>query len=302
MMTKENEDNSTKSKSKCDELKEEYQQQQTEEERLREAQKAEAEEKNRNSKEEEKEKEEKKDIDDDYNKSLENEIFKENVFIRKAITEQEKFEEQQKRERDKKEKERELQKKALEDYEKIKIRAIKAKIDLEIEKYKKENNSSHNYFKFSNNDFKKEVYFFVKYKTRKDIIYIIENIKNEEFNKYEDDREILEYYEDKVINELLINFYKLEDDEIYSALEDNEEFNEEISRLIKNEKRLQARFKKMKEDLKERKEREEQERIEREREEQKQRRREQAKAEAERIERENKRFINRLKKFFKLFN
>lgn len=298
MMTKENEDNSTKkSKSMCDELKEEYQQQTEEEIRLNEAQKAEAE----NSKEEEKEKEEKKDIDD-YNKSLENEIFKENVFIRKAITEQEKFEEQQKRERDKKEKERELQKKALEDYEKIKIRAIKAKIDLEIEKYKKENNSSHNYFKFSNNDFKKEVYFFVKYKTRKDIIYIIENIKNEEFNKYEDDREILEYYEDKVINELLINFYKLEDDEIYSALEDNEEFNEEINRLIKNEKRIQQRFKKMKEDLKERQEREEKERIEREREEQKKRRREQAKAEKERIERENKKFINKLKKFFfKLF-
>lgn len=293
-MNNNNEDNSTK-KSKCDELKEEYQQQQTEEEeRLREAQKAEAKAEAENSKEE------KKDIDD-YNKSLENEIFKENVFIRKVITEQEKFEEQQKRERDKKEKERELQKKALEDYEKIKIRAVKAKIDLEIEKYKKENNSSHNYFKFSNNDFKKEVYFFVKYKTRKDIIYIIENIKNEEFNKYEDDREILEYYEDKVINELLINFYKLEDDEIYSALEDNEEFNEEISRLIKNEKRLQARFKKMKENLKERQEREEKERIEREREEQKKRKREQAKAEAERIERENKRFINRLKKFFKLF-
>ncbi|HHF5807760.1 TPA: hypothetical protein ACPPHM_001867 [Haemophilus influenzae] len=299
MITKENEDNSTK-KSKCDELKEEYQQQQTEEEeRLREAQKAEAKAEAENSKEE-KEKEEKKDIDD-YNKSLENEIFKENSFIRKTITEQEKFEEQQKRERDKAEKEIELRKKAEADYEKIKIRAVKAKIDMEIEKYKKENNPSHNYFKFSNNDFKKEVYFFVKYKTRKDIIYIIENIKNEEFDKYEDDREILEYYEDKVINELLINFYKLEDDEIYSALEDNEEFNEEISRLIKNEKRLQARFKKMKEDLKEKKDREEKERVEREREEQKQRRREQAKAEAERIERENKRFINKLKKIFKLF-
>ena len=275
-------------------LKNNYQQEQTEEERLLEAQEQEG---NNFTKEEVMNKKEQ----EEYNKKIENQVLKENSFIRKTIAEQEKFEEQQKIEIDKKEKEIELQKKAEEDYEKIQIRTVKAKIDEEIEKYKQENNSSYNSFKSPFNDFKREVYFFVKFKTKKDMIYIIENIKDKDFNKYENDNEILAYFESEVINKLLINFYKLNAEEIYSSLEDNEEFNEEINGRLQKEKRIQSRSKKNKEERIEREAREEKERIEREREEQKQRRREQAKAEKERIEKENKRFINRLKKIFKLF-
>lgn len=272
-------------------LKNNYQQEQTEEERLLEAQEQEE---NNFTKEEVMNKKEQ----DEYNKKIENQVLKENSFIKKTIAEQEKFEEQQKIERDKKEKEIELQKKAEEDYEKIQIREVKSKIDEEIEKYKKENDSSYNYFKSPFNDFKREVYFFVKFITKKDMIYIIENIKDESFNKYENDNEILAYFESEVINKLLINFYKLNVDEIYSSLEDNEAFNEEINEKIQREKRIQARSKKNKEERIEREKREEKERIEREREELKQRREKERELQ-ERIERENKRFINKLKKIFK---
>lgn len=306
MMNKENEDNSTK-KSNAELLKEEYQQQQSEseEDRFWEATEKEV----NKIKEEVKEKEEeekrakKKDIEE-YDKSLENEIFKENSFIRKAITEQEKFEEKEKRERDKKEKEKELKAKAEADHEKSKIRTVKEKIDEEIEDYKRKNNSSYNYFNFKINNFRKEVYFFVKFKTKKDLIYIIEKIKDESFNKYETDSEILAYYENKVIEELLLNFYKLDKDKVYTVISrKNQAFDEEINRQITNEKRIQERSKKNKEERIEREKREEKERIEREREELKQKRereKQKEREEKERIERENKRFINKLKRFFKL--
>lgn len=302
MMNMENEDNSTK-KSQADMLKEEYKQK-SDEDRLWEESEKEVEiiKEEAKEKEEEEKRGKKKDLEE-YNKFIENQIFKENSFIRKAITEQEKYEEQQKIERDKKEKEKELQAKAEADYEKGKIRIVKAKIDEEIEDYKRKNDSSYNYFKFPYNDFKEEVYFFVKFKTKKDMIYIIENIKDESFNKFENDSEILKYYENKVINDLLINFYKLNAEEIYLVLENDDKFNEEINERMQREKRIQARSKKNKEERIEREAREERERIEREREELKQKRereKEQEREEKERIERENKRFINKLKRFFKL--